>query len=83
MTRPFASPLPGELAAPPPAPEWREVGLAGPPPRPMAVAAEAVKPRTPPPHRYVYVIGPAVGLQKIGLATDPRSRLARSNGRAL
>ncbi len=32
--------------------------------------------RTPPPVRYVYVIGPAAGLQKVGLATDPRSRLA-------
>ena len=33
-------------------------------------------PRPKPPMRFVYVIGPAVGLQKIGLATDPRSRLA-------
>jgi hypothetical protein len=32
--------------------------------------------RNPPPHRFVYVIGPTVGLQKIGLATDPRARLA-------
>ncbi len=30
----------------------------------------------PPPWRYVYVIGPVAGLQKVGLATDPRSRLA-------
>ncbi len=29
-----------------------------------------------PPHRFVYVIGPAVGLQKVGLATDPKARLA-------
>ncbi len=26
--------------------------------------------------RYIYVIGPLVGLQKVGLATDPQSRLA-------
>ncbi len=32
--------------------------------------------RSPPPHRYVYVIGPAVGLQKVGMATDPKARLA-------
>jgi hypothetical protein len=32
--------------------------------------------RLPPPHRYVYVIGPNTGLQKIGIATDPRGRLA-------
>ncbi len=32
--------------------------------------------RSPPPWRYVYVIGPAIGLQKVGLATDPRQRLA-------
>ena len=31
--------------------------------------------RLPPPCRYVYVIGPEVGLQKIGIATDPRARL--------
>ena len=28
-----------------------------------------------PPTRFVYVIGPAVGLQEVGLASDPRSRL--------
>ncbi len=33
-------------------------------------------PRPKPPHRYVYVIGPAAGLQKVGIATDPRARLA-------
>jgi hypothetical protein len=33
-------------------------------------------PRLPPIVRYVYVIGPTRGLQKIGMATDPRSRLA-------
>ena len=32
--------------------------------------------RSPPPNRYVYVIGPLVGLQKVGLATDPKQRLA-------
>lgn len=32
--------------------------------------------RPKPPSRFIYVIGPAVGLQKVGLATDPRSRLA-------
>ncbi len=32
--------------------------------------------RIPPPCRYVYVIGPEAGLQKIGIATDPRTRLA-------
>ncbi len=32
--------------------------------------------RTPPTNRYVYVIGPLVGLQKVGIATDPRQRLA-------
>ncbi len=32
--------------------------------------------RTTPAYRFVYVIGPAVGLQKIGLTTDPRSRMA-------
>ena len=32
--------------------------------------------RPPPPNRYIYVVGPQVGLQKVGLATDPRSRLA-------
>ena len=32
--------------------------------------------RPQPTHRYVYVIGPAQGLQKVGIATDPRSRLA-------
>ncbi len=26
--------------------------------------------RTPPPHRFIYVIGPAEGLQKVGIATD-------------
>ena len=36
----------------------------------------ASPPRAKPPTRYVYVIGPAAGLQKVGLATDPRSRLA-------
>ena len=30
-----------------------------------------------PPVRYVYVIGPAAGLQKIGMATNPRARLAQ------
>ena len=34
------------------------------------------QPRLPPIVRYVYVIGPTRGLQKIGMATDPRSRLA-------
>ena len=29
-----------------------------------------------PPHRHIYVIGPPVGLQKVGIATDPRQRLA-------
>ena len=33
--------------------------------------------RLQPPHRYVYVIGPQVGLQKVGLATDPRARMAQ------
>ncbi len=33
-------------------------------------------PRPQPLTRFVYVIGPEQGLQKIGLATDPRSRLA-------
>jgi hypothetical protein len=32
--------------------------------------------RTPPPHRFVYVIGPVEGLQKVGIATDPKARLA-------
>jgi hypothetical protein len=32
--------------------------------------------RPKPAHRFIYVIGPAVGLQKVGIATDPRSRLA-------
>ena len=32
--------------------------------------------RPPRPHRYVYVIGPSQGLQKVGIATDPRQRLA-------
>ena len=32
--------------------------------------------RPPPPHRYVYVIGPTQGLQKVGIATDPKQRLA-------
>jgi hypothetical protein len=32
--------------------------------------------RLPPVIRYVYVIGPVSGLQKIGMATDPRARLA-------
>ena len=32
--------------------------------------------RPPPPHRYVYVIGPSQGLQKVGIATDPKQRLA-------
>jgi hypothetical protein len=35
----------------------------------------AVPPR--PPVRYVYVIGPAAGLQKVGMATNPRARLAQ------
>ena len=34
------------------------------------------KTRPKPPQRYVYVRGPASGLQKIGLATDPHARLA-------
>ena len=34
------------------------------------------QPRLRPPTRYVYVIGPETGLQKVGLATDPRARLA-------
>ena len=29
-----------------------------------------------PPHRHVYVIGPLIGLQKVGLAMDPKARLA-------
>ena len=32
--------------------------------------------RPSPPHRYVYVIGPNQGLQKVGIATDPKQRLA-------
>ena len=32
--------------------------------------------RPPPPHRHIYVIGPTVGLQKVGIAPDPRQRLA-------
>ncbi len=32
--------------------------------------------RAPPANRFVYVIGPPVGLQKVGIATDPRQRLA-------
>ena len=32
--------------------------------------------RPPPPHRFVYIIGPAQGLQKVGIATDPKQRLA-------
>ena len=32
--------------------------------------------RPPPPHRYIYVIGPSQGLQKVGVATDPKQRLA-------
>ncbi len=32
--------------------------------------------RPTPTHRYVYVIGPPVGLQKVGIATDPKQRLA-------
>ena len=32
--------------------------------------------RPPPPHRYIYVVGPAVGLQKVGIATAPKQRLA-------
>ena len=32
--------------------------------------------RQAPQHRHVYVIGPPVGLQKVGLATDPKQRLA-------
>ena len=32
--------------------------------------------RTPPANRFVYVIGPPVGLQKVGIATDPKQRLA-------
>ena len=32
--------------------------------------------RLPPPCRYIYVIGPETGLQKVGIATDPRTRLA-------
>ncbi len=41
-----------------------------------SLGAEPASPRPKPPHRYVCVIGPAAGLQKVGLATDPRSRLA-------
>ncbi len=29
-----------------------------------------------PPHRYLYVIGPSQGLQKVGIATEPKQRLA-------
>ena len=32
--------------------------------------------RTSPANRHVYVIGPPVGLQKVGIATDPKQRLA-------
>ncbi len=32
--------------------------------------------RPTPPNRYVYVIGPPIGLQKVGIATDPKQRLA-------
>ena len=32
--------------------------------------------RTPPANRYVYVIGPPVGIQKVGIATDPKRCLA-------
>jgi hypothetical protein len=32
--------------------------------------------RPTPPHRHIYVIGPPVGLQKVGIATDPKARLA-------
>lgn len=32
--------------------------------------------RPTPTHRHIYVIGPPIGLQKVGLATDPRARLA-------
>ncbi len=32
--------------------------------------------RPPPAHRFVYVIGPPIGLQKVGIATDPKQRLA-------
>ena len=51
---------------------------AGPAAAALAVSAgrERAVSRTPPPVRYVYVIGPAAGLQKVGLATDPRARLA-------
>ena len=31
--------------------------------------------RPTPSHRYVYVIGPLVGVQKVGIATDPKQRL--------
>ena len=34
------------------------------------------RPRLPPIVRYVYVIGPTRGLQKIGMAIDPQARLA-------
>ncbi len=35
------------------------------------------RPRRPLPlTRFIYVIGPAIGLQKVGLATDPKARLA-------
>ncbi len=36
----------------------------------------ANEPSPSPPNRYVYVIGPPVGLQKVGIATDPKQRLA-------
>ncbi len=32
--------------------------------------------RTRPANRFVYVIGPPIGLQKVGIATDPKQRLA-------
>ncbi len=32
--------------------------------------------RAQPSHRFVYVIGPPIGLQKVGIATDPKQRLA-------
>jgi hypothetical protein len=33
-------------------------------------------PKPQPLNRYIYVIGPQQGLQKVGLATDPQTRLA-------
>ncbi len=44
--------------------------------RVLAFGSEANEPPSTAPHRYIYVIGPTVGLQKVGIATDPKQRLA-------